>query len=148
MRKSSSNSLLVCISVLFISFYMGASVTTEDLSMMDILSYGTAEYVAESNSDGIYSVLMSHESSTIESEMTVVSTITSVAQGMIKDDMGTNVDDLENADDSDFENLLKYKKRIELHEKYNDDLRDKIEFKLKELSLKNEIDINCILGVN
>ena len=54
---------------------------------------------------GIYSVLMSQESNTIESEMTVVSTITSVAQGMIKDDGSIDGENLENADDSEFENM-------------------------------------------
>ena len=102
MNKGSSNSLLVCISVLFVSFYMGASVTTQDLSMADILNYGAASYVAESNSDGIYNILVSQEENTIESEMTVVSTITSVANGMYKENNTLSEGNIENANDETF----------------------------------------------
>ena len=52
---------------------------------------------------------------------------------------------LSNRDDVDKELLLKYKKMIELHSKYDDKLRVKIEDKLKELSKKKEINIDCLI---
>ena len=88
MNKGSSNSLLMCISALFISFYIGATTTTEDMSMTDILNYGTAEYVAEANLDGIYGALTSDESNKILAEQTVISTMETVADAYYKETLG------------------------------------------------------------
>lgn len=88
MNKGSSNSLLMCISALFISFYIGATTTTEDMSMTDILNYGAAEYVAEANLDGIYGALTSDESNKILAEQTVISTMETVADAYYKETLG------------------------------------------------------------
>lgn len=41
-----------------------------------------------------------------------------------------------------------YKELIEYDKDYNDVLRKDIELKLKEISSKKEINIDCIVGVN
>ncbi|MBE5936137.1 MAG: hypothetical protein E7262_10230 [Lachnospiraceae bacterium] len=111
MNKGSSNSLLICISVLFVSFYIGATSTSEDMSMEDILNYGAVEYVAESNLDGIYATLTAEESNIIQAEQTVVSTMETVAEAYYKESQG-NIQDseegqvnIEDGDDSAFASM-------------------------------------------
>ena len=52
---------------------------------------------------------------------------------------------LDTRDDVDKELLLKYKSVIESHNKYDDELRERIEYTLGELSSKREINVDCLI---
>ena len=55
---------------------------------------------------------------------------------------------LDSRDDYYKELLFEYKKKIEVHSEYNDELGIEIEDKIKEITTKKEINIDCIVGVN
>ena len=53
---------------------------------------------------------------------------------------------LSTRDNVDKDLFLKYKLVIERHEKYNENLKNRIEYILKEISSKKEIDVDCLIG--
>ena len=53
---------------------------------------------------------------------------------------------LSTRDNVDKDLLLKYKLVIERHHKYNEELKSRIEYVLKDLSSKKEIDVDCLIG--
>lgn len=55
---------------------------------------------------------------------------------------------LKKKDDYNKEMVLVYKKTIEDNKDYNDNIREEIENKLKEIVERKEINIDCIIGVN